>query len=376
MSSNQSEIKLGVAACAFLLMATAAWSQPMGGGEGRSDRGGWKDHDGGMGRTFGHVERERVDQGVRDDRGSRDNQGVNRPSESQGVKQSGRVKGVNTHRPANQQPQSTQRNPGVRNNRVTPRPVGRTGFGNPRPIQNRREILATPKERSIIRAPRMGFDNKPFHGNIMRGAPVGRHMAPLHNTVILGRVHAYERSEVVRDHYYWHYDGGFRYCHYYDPWGYHWYGWYVGSDFFWTRYYFGRWWWYDPSFDRWCWWNDNAWWWQNPSGTVYVYTNNNYAPADSAASVPESEAPNGTEGAQHTEYWDAADHRVVKVLGQDAFLYSTTNPPEFDPVYLASGVSDVKFSRTTAGAPLQVMLTLDDGSFRLFNGYGDPFGGQ
>jgi hypothetical protein len=190
--------------------------------------------------------------------------------------------------------------------------------------------------------------------------------------MILNHVMNYNRLEVVRNHYYWHNDGGQRFCHYYDPWGFHWYGWYAGSDFFWTRYYSGRWWWYDSSFDRWCYWNDNGWWWQDPArGLVFAYSNNAYTPVDeTTTAVPAAAAPADT--ANHTEFWDAADNRVVKVFGQDAFLYDTTNPPTFDPKFLASNVSDVKFSGAN-GRPLQVMVTLADGAFLLFDGSGLPY---
>ncbi len=70
--------------------------------------------------------------------------------------------------------------------------------------------------------------------------------------------------------------------------------------------------------------------------------------------------------------------RTVKVLAgsQDAFLYDTANPPSFDPVYLASGVQRVEFSDPGNGRPLEIVLKLDDGSFDLFDGDGQPYNSQ
>jgi hypothetical protein len=199
-------------------------------------------------------------------------------------------------------------------------------------------------------------------------------MAPLRNTVILGHVRNYDRLETAHNRYYWHNDGGYRFCHYYDDWGYHWYGWYAGDDFFWTRYFSGRWWWYDSGFGRWCYWHDNGWWWQDPAlGTVFIYSNNAYTPAEESADETTTTAGSPSNAESHTEFWDAADSRVVKVYGQDAFLYDTNNPPRFDPMFLSSKVSDVKFSKSKNGRPAQIMLTLEDGSFLLFDGDGNPY---
>jgi hypothetical protein len=196
----------------------------------------------------------------------------------------------------------------------------------------------------------------------------------MRNAAVLNHVRNYDRLENAHNRYYWHNDGGYRYCHYYDDWGFHWYGWYLGDDFFWTRYYSSRWWWYDSSFDRWCYWHDNGWWWQDPSlGVAYIYANNTYTPVEESSDTTQSPAGVPSNTAGHTEYWDAADNRVVKLLGKDAFLYDTGNDPGFDPTFLASKVSDVKFSKAKKGHPLQIVLTLEDGSFLLFDGNGNPY---
>jgi hypothetical protein len=198
-------------------------------------------------------------------------------------------------------------------------------------------------------------------------APRLQQMTPFRDKAVLQRIHDYEGREKIRDRYYWHQESGHRYCHYYDRSGYHWYGWYAGDDFYWTRYYYGRWWWYDTRFDRWCYWHGDDWWWQGPQGVVYIHVNDDYRSAE------ETVAPSVNSDVNHTEYWASSDNRVVKVFGGDAFLYDTSYNPLFDPIFLSSDVADVKFAKPKGGRVLQIMLTLEDGSFRLFDGRGRPF---
>jgi len=251
------------------------------------------------------------------------------------------------------------------------RGLDRRGCGNERGsfrfISRPNEVLRTSRAQSSVNLPSEGPNHQGFRANVLSSAPQSSFMAPMRNAEILTHVRGYAQSETVHNRYYWHNEGGYRFCHYYDEWGYHWYGWYLGDDFFWTRYYYGRWWWYDSDFDRWCYWHDDGWWWQDPSrGGVYVYENNTYTPVGQAT----SEAPPAA--SNHTEYWDAVDHRVVKLLGSDAFLYDTGKAPGFDPKFLASNVTDVKFSKAQKGHPLQIILTLEDGSFLPFDGKGNP----
>ena len=67
---------------------------------------------------------------------------------------------------------------------------------------------------------------------------------------------------------------------------------------------------------------------------------------------------------------------MVKLAGDsnDAFLYDTTATPSFKTKYLASGVTDVRFSNTANGKPLQIMLGLADGSFELYDADGNAVG--
>jgi hypothetical protein len=182
------------------------------------------------------------------------------------------------------------------------------------------------------------------------------------------------QAETRAGHYYWHTGDRFNYCHYVDSWGYHWYGWYAGESCFWTRYYADRWWFYDDNLDRWCFWDNGFWWWQDPFhvGDLYLYdyTNDQYIPADSSQDAVVSTVQAGNE----TVYRSPDGTRMVKVEvnGGDSFLMDTAIPPSFNPIYLASQVTNVQFSDTSDGSPLQVMLTLSDGSSDVFDDQGNP----
>jgi len=181
-------------------------------------------------------------------------------------------------------------------------------------------------------------------------------------------------SERQANHYYWHKDKDLNYCHYIDGSGYHWYGWYAGDRCFWTRNYAGRWWWYDTEYSRWNFWNDGFWWWQDPYhvGDLYCYNNDSYIPTNSA---DDQIVVTSTDQSSGTSFNSPDATRTVKIVAttQDAFLYDTANPPTFDPIYLASGVQNVQFSDTKNGRPLEIILKLNDGSFDMFDGQGNPY---
>jgi hypothetical protein len=152
----------------------------------------------------------------------------------------------------------------------------------PRPIGNRSSIVRSSAEQSRVSAPSHGPDNRALPtrqvdlrhfksggmGARMQGLSSGPRMAGF------GRMNAEEREP---GRYYWHDDGGQRYCHYMDPWGYQWYGWYGEDDVLWVRYYSDRWWNYDAEMGRWLFWDDGQWWWQDEDGGgVYVYVDGGY----------------------------------------------------------------------------------------------------
>ncbi|HUO57489.1 MAG TPA: hypothetical protein VMV05_04865 [bacterium] len=249
----------------------------------------------------------------------------------------------------------------------------------PKIITNRSEIIHTDRRHSVISYPKRGPDGGALRATALsprffNGPVVRQTMARLGGADWRERVHQADFRENRANHYYWHRDHGFDYCHYLDGWGYHWWGWYVGDFFFWTRYYEGRWWWYDTGYDRWCFWNDGFWWWQDPyhMGDLYCYDNEAYIPANSANDQVVVTSPYNP---NLREYYSPDRTRKIEVVGesQDAFLYDTAVPPAFSPVYLASGVQGVQFSDTRLGRPLEVILTLNDGSFDLFDGYGNAY---
>jgi hypothetical protein len=110
--------------------------------------------------------------------------------------------------------------------------------------------------------------------------------AMVQDRALLADVRRFGVEERVAGRYYWHSWHGNDFCHYYDPWGYHWYGWYLGPRFFWVRYHSGGWWWYDPLRIRWCFWYDGFWWWQDPLNIslTYVYNGTDYVPSQEATS--------------------------------------------------------------------------------------------
>ncbi|HEV2355434.1 MAG TPA: hypothetical protein VGR89_14395, partial [Puia sp.] len=172
--------------------------------------------------------------------------------------------------------------------------------------------------------------------------------------------------------------------HYYDPWGYHWYGWYWGGNCFWSRWYGGNWWWYDPVYYRWCYWHDGGWWWQDPAqvNIVYVYNNGQYEQANSAeaATTGVQTAPTGPgqepAGSAATASFSSKDGtRMVKIVNGDAFLYDTVQGEDNKPYFLASGVKEVKFSEGNGKDP-QVLAIFEDGSFQMYDSDGNAYNQQ
>jgi hypothetical protein len=203
---------------------------------------------------------------------------------------------------------------------------------------------------------------------------VQSHMSTFaNNRSFRSHVNGFNRTENQAGHYYWHNGNGFNYCHYRDGYGCNWYGCYDGGNCFWSCYYGDNWWWYDQTNACWDYWDNNNWWYQNPYNVnqIDVYNNGDYVPADdSQTSSPTAAAPinNGSQGV----YESQDGTRQVKVTGddRDAFLFDQSNPPVFKPVYLSSGVQDVKFSNSQNGKPLQIAVVLADGSFDLFDDRG------
>lgn len=247
-------------------------------------------------------------------------------------------------------------------------------------ITDRSQIIHTSKQYSTIHFPTQGPDRRSLNATAVSprhfNDPIVRdHMALVATAGWHDRIASFNASEREANHYYWHKDNSFNYCHYRDNEGYNWYGWYVGDQFFWNRYYSGRWWWYDSDYDRWCFWNEGYWWWQDPYhvGDLYCYNDDSYIPCNSANDQEVVTAP----ADQDYQVYNAPDNSCeVKVMNdtQDAFLYDTDDPNAMQPVYLASGVESVSFSDPSSGRPLQVVLKLNDGTFDMFDDEGNSYG--
>jgi len=258
----------------------------------------------------------------------------------------------------------------------------------PQRVVNRNDYVRTTRERSVIQRPDRDWEGRSISARaINRGDDrvVVSHMSRISvNTTVINNINLYNTRETRVGHYYWHYDNGNRYCHYRDRWGYRWFGWYVGSSYFWTRYHSGRFWWYDSSFDRWCYWNGGRWWWQDPYrvNVVYVYDNTRYIQAVSddelEVGLPEdADDDNFTEGKTNVRVYRSKDEtRMVKVIGRDqeALLYDTDGSESFKPVYLGNRVKEVRFSNRNSDRPLQVMVVFKDDSFELFDSRGKSLG--
>jgi hypothetical protein len=247
----------------------------------------------------------------------------------------------------------------------------------PKPIANRAHLLATDRAHSIVAFKHNGPDGRPMTQRFI-GAREWSNPAVLSHMNLVAdpaRRDAFVQlnlTETQNNHYYWHHDSdGSDYCHYRDSWGYHWYGWTAGDRFFWTRNYANRWWFYDDAANRWCFWNNGFWWWQDPAhvGNLYAYSDGEYLAGTSSDDDVEVST---VEPANPVTYRSPDNTRMVKLMNdsKDAFLYDTAIPPAFNPLYLASTVSNVQFSDTSSGQPLQVTLTLGDGSMETFDSQG------
>jgi len=259
------------------------------------------------------------------------------------------------------------------------------------------------------RPPAQHFDLRPAPARpvVPRGAPersvrpngavVGRVEArgwgaPDHRGIVgaaafATRVFAHEADERLVNHAYWHTDGSQRYAHWYDG-KVHWYGFYNGPRFYWTRYEDNRWWWFDQTAGRWLYWHDNYWWWNDPANpsSAYVVVNDSYypyaevaaepqmapgaAPADSPSAMAAVEASGkGVHGNFSKQSPDGT--REVQVYGdrREAFLYDRTGGEPRFIAFLAPGVKRVHFSESS-GNNLQVLLLMLDGTFETFDANG------
>lgn len=210
-------------------------------------------------------------------------------------------------------------------------------------------------------------------------APPAHHIDVMRNAAFARNIHDREFHETLRNHYYWHVNNGIRYAHFMDPHGFHWYGFYFGPRFYWTRYYADRWWWYDSNFMRWVYWYNGYWWWNGPDGVEYAYVENNYYPYQPGGVVtvksPELQAPATNPEANEGSAKVSADgNRMVQLFGaqSEAFLYDKTGGQALFMKYLAQNVGRVRFSGGANGQPLEILLEFKDGTFAVFDASGNP----
>jgi hypothetical protein len=206
--------------------------------------------------------------------------------------------------------------------------------------------------------------------------PPAHHSEVMRDSTFAGGIRGQQRSEMTPNHYYWHTQNGMRYSHYYDGQN-HWYGFYHGPSFYWTQYYGDRWWWYDSGVARWDFWDNGFWWWAGPGG-AYVYMDNGYYPYDTTGVTVETQetlTPPATEPAlnQGTTTVSPDKMRLVQVVGPtgQAFLYDDAQSPPVFIKYLGDGVTKVRYSGGTAGAPLRILLEYKDDTFALFDASGN-----
>jgi hypothetical protein len=284
-------------------------------------------------------------------------------------------------------PQAPRMSPGAQ--------VRPSGNGRP-PAQHfdLRPAPARPVERPVARPEsRPGAEARPggfgAAGRInARGWGAPDHRSIVGSKEFAGRVFSHERDERQVNHVYWHNEGGQRYAHWYDG-KVHWYGFYNGPRFYWSRYEDNRWWWFDQTASRWLYWHDGYWWWNDPANpaTMDVVVNDNYYPYAEVAAEPSlapGAAPDDSSSAMaaveasgkgvHGNFSKASPDgtREVQVYGarREAFLYDRTGggDPRFI-AFLAAGVKHVSFSES-AGNNLQVMLLMLDGSYDVFDADG------
>lgn len=227
--------------------------------------------------------------------------------------------------------------------------------------------------------------------------PSREHITVINNTTIVNNIRVHERNWDRHHHhgYEYHYWNGHRIGHHYDLHNRHWWGFYIGSVYFWTRFHHDHYWWYDPYYRRWVYLHEGRWWYRDPANVtvVYVYDNGRYYnyrdarggvvllpdPTPPAEPIPSDPAAPTAPETDKEVYVSEDGTREVRIVGEerDAFLYDTAETPSFEPEYLASDVKEVVFNTATDGA-LQIMLVVEktvngqvERSFRVFDAQGD-----
>jgi hypothetical protein len=218
---------------------------------------------------------------------------------------------------------------------------------------------------------------KPYRDAHGRDIPPGRdHIGRIDRDDFRLNIHREQDHWNTRDHdYHWHDWNGTRVCHHYDEFGYHWWGFYIGEVYFWTRYYNDGYWWYDPYWHRWVWLRDGQWWWQDGDGVVYLYDGGvyyRYGQGDGGVVMtpdptPPVDVPPGDPApSNQTAVYSLDGTRSVQITGdaKDAFLYDLTvadpNSPAAQGKWLASGIASASFVNGADGSIGKIVLTTTD----------------
>jgi hypothetical protein len=208
----------------------------------------------------------------------------------------------------------------------------------------------------------------------------------INNTTIVNHINVRVGmgSHLRRGQYYWFYNGGMRHAHYYDVYGIHWFGFYLGDVYFWARWHSGRLWWRDYSRGRWLHYRDGFWWWMGPSGVVYLYRDGIYLRYEAVRggyrTRPETPSAPEAEPEEETSFYSEDGTRMVEIFGErrESFLYDTTGDEPELIAFLAADTEEVQFSGGTEDAPLQILvISVDEQglkSFTLFDEEGVPYG--
>jgi hypothetical protein len=209
--------------------------------------------------------------------------------------------------------------------------------------------------------------------------PGSKNIGIINGKGMIGNINGIQGHWNDGDHGYgWYNWNGQLVGHHYDEFGYHWWGFYIGDAYFWTRYYNNMYWWWDPYWHRWCWQNGSSWWWQDVNGVMYIVIDGNYYQyQDDNGTVvvvpdptqPVDVPPGPVDPSQPASYYSADGTRFVTIDPTDgsAYLYDATVADPSDPRaqgrLLATGVSSVQFGYASDGSQSlqQIDLTFSDG---------------
>jgi hypothetical protein len=247
-----------------------------------------------------------------------------------------------------------------------------------------------------VELPRSGPDHHPLTQSPLTGrnhriiAPGGANLSAIRDESFRNSVRNTDRGWDLSDRgYHWQQWNGNWACHRYDG-RFHWWGFYMGSAYFWTIDWYDNYWWYDPYCHRWCYLYNDAWWWQDPANmqTAYLYQDGDYYQYDDAPGgevvlnadqTPPVDAPPADDATQPPAdpvakvLYSPDGTRAVQITrdNADAYLYDTADPPAFNDVWLGSGVTDVRFRMDGQNQLIQILTIMGDDRFNVFDKNGN-----